>query len=180
MHYDALVNENCIIITRWGSNVKMTYKVAGDDRINLTFPAGDTFFMYIRAHNPIGTSFNDLDFYVYDYTTHQYNLTVLHSPVTQTMFRGDVALEKKYTIYDDLNAPPVWNWFYSVHVYDYNGNRLNLPNNGFVYEMVRPTTTNPSVHNIHYTDFVDYITTNAEGTIYMARYPVGSTPPAHP
>jgi hypothetical protein len=59
--------------------------------------------------------------------------------------------------------------------------RVDLLNNGMIYELLPPTVSNPYVLNANYTDFTYYVDTqNAQGTLYMTRYGPGTPKPTHP
>jgi hypothetical protein len=148
-------------------------------------PSGDTYAMYIMAHNPSGKNFNRLEFSVYDINTGGYYDRVKNSPVTQQMNIVDMALEKYY--YHDGNDneyPPttvVWKWIYNFHVYDYNIQRFDLLHNGYVSEVYTPDYVNNVVGNYDYADFTTYFDVpNAQATLYMTRYNAANSPPPHP
>jgi hypothetical protein len=191
MHYmgkdsNGIVDkENCIQIQR-SLNEGIFYFMVNGDWINrynaVRFPAGDTFFMYIKAYNPSGQYFNQIEFYVLDLTTRQYYRNVSTSSVTQKMYRPDMTLEKSY----EVNEPRpgitgVWKWVSNFHVYNSMQQRVDLLNNGMIYELLPPTVSNPYVLNANYTDFTYYVDTqNAQGTLYMTRYGPGTPKPTHP
>jgi hypothetical protein len=175
--------ENDIVIGRNWSNanyVDFTFFISAYNYPwlkTITCPANHEFSIYIRTVNPKGTTYNRLEFSVYDITagktyTYQYVL-----PSTQTMDGADIALEKFYQD-DEARPGPVLQWrtVSAFHVYDQYKRCVNLLQSGFVCEWLTP-----GVQTAYYHDYKSYSgVRNGDGTFYMTRSVAGSTYPPHP
>jgi hypothetical protein len=143
----------------------------------ISCPASHVFNIYIKTVNPKGTSYNRLEFCVYDVTarksyTYQYVL-----PVTQTMDGADMALEKYYA--DGEQRPGLvqqWRTVTAFHVYDQYQRCVDLSKSGFVCEWLTSGVETAYYHDYKYYGWYR----NGDGTFYMTRYGTGNNYPSHP
>ena len=175
--------ENDIVIGRNWSNanyVDFTIFISANSypwMKTISCPASHEFSIYIRTVNPRGTSYNRLEFSVYDITARKYYTYQYVLPATQTMDGADIALEK---FYQDDEARPgqvlQWRTISAFHVYDQYRRCVNLLQSGFVCEWLTP-----GVQTAYYHDYKSYAgVRNGDGTFYMTRSGTGSAYPPHP
>jgi hypothetical protein len=179
---DVLPENDIVIGRNWTKpgNVDFTIYISayGNPWVKtISLPSTHTFTIYIKTVNPRGTSYNRLEFCVYDVTamrsyTYQYAL-----PATQIMDGADIALEK---FYQGTEQRPglvgQWRTITALHVYDQYKRCVNLANAGFVCEWLTP-----GVETAYYHDYRYYAgVRNGDGTISMTRYETGDQYPAHP
>jgi hypothetical protein len=175
--------ENDIVIGRnWTKpgNVDFTIYISayGNPWVKtISLPATHVFSIYIKTVNPKGTSYNRLEFCVYDVATlrsytYQYAL-----PASQTMDGADVALEKYYA--PGEQRPGLlrqWRTVTSFHVYDQNKHYVDLAQAGFISEWLTSGVQTAYCH-----DYKSYAgVRNGDGDFSMTRYGNGAPYPSHP
>jgi hypothetical protein len=179
---DVLPENDIVIGRNWTKpgNVDFTIYISafGNPWMKtISLPSTHTFTIYIKTVNPRGTSYNRLEFSVYDVTarktyTYQYTL-----PATQTMDGADIALEKYYQSTEQRpGLVRQWRTVTAFHVYDQYKRCVNLADSGFVLEWLTP-----GVETAYYHDYRYYAgVRNGDGTFSMTRYGTGDQYPSHP
>lgn len=190
--YTHAFSENVIQAVRVGNTVTFNFMVNGQfTSDHFQGPASNTYAIYMKVNNPSGTTYNEVEFDVYDINRGM-DFNLKKSTQTFDKFWVDMALEKRYNNDGtDNDCPPstiVWKWITNFVVYDRTQTPIDLLHTGKVVETYMPSVENPLAGNQDYVDFYDYtimyptyqLIPNGIAEMYMTRYNPANSPPSHP
>lgn len=180
--YSGAVGESAIQIMRNGDIIKVVFWIDNSphspyDPEAYVYPAGDSFYLFIRPHVINGNgNYDSVEFCIFDLTTLQSNSVVwqLNPGVIGHANTVDVAEEWKYP---NFNPTVHWNHVDQMHAYNVDWSMINIQQNGMhIYQLDNTYNGQVIVKNQCYVDFYDART----ASVWLTRYDPSNSPPLHP